>query len=297
MSLISVIIPIYKVEKYMERCIKSVAEQTYKNLEIILVDDGSPDNCPVLCDEWAMKDIRIKVVHKDNGGLSDARNAGLAIASGDYIGFIDGDDYINPFMYETLMKAMTDSGSDITSCQFQMFPDGEDAPLVSACNGYHVLDRRETMSSLIDNTTICQVVWNKLYRKSLVEDIPFLVGKYHEDEFWSYQVLGKARKVAVVDYIGYNYLQRKESIMGANYSIRRLDAIEAKILRQQYLEEALPDSELTNAMIKRFETINRLHRKFEDYSIIYDSLLEELDNSDPRNIIKSIYAKLLGIYS
>ena len=101
---ISVIVPVYKVEKYLDKCVESIVNQTYKNLEIILVDDGSPDNCPAMCDEWAEKDERIRVIHKENGGLADARNAGMDIATGDYIGFVDSDDWIEPNMYEVLLK-------------------------------------------------------------------------------------------------------------------------------------------------------------------------------------------------
>ena len=106
-STISVIIPVYKVEEYLEECLRSVINQTYNNLEIILVDDGSPDHCPQLCDEWSSKDSRIKVIHKENGGLSDARNAGMSIATGEYIAFVDSDDYIAPTMYEQLLKGFS----------------------------------------------------------------------------------------------------------------------------------------------------------------------------------------------
>ena len=106
MSLISVIVPVYKVEPYLNKCIESIVNQTYKNLEIILVDDGSPDNCPAICDSWAEKDSRIKVIHKENGGLSDARNAGMVHATGEYIAFVDSDDYIDPEMYQSLYGVM-----------------------------------------------------------------------------------------------------------------------------------------------------------------------------------------------
>ena len=225
----------------MDRCVKSVVEQTYKELEIILVDDGSPDNCPAMCDEWSTRDSRIKVIHKENGGLSDARNAGVAIATGDYIGFVDGDDYINPDMYKIMMETMIDSGSEMVCCQYQEFIEGEDALGVLPHKGYHELDKVQALDSLIDNAEIRQVVWNKLYQKSVLQDILFLNGKYHEDEFWSYQVIGRINRVAIVDYIGYNYLQRKDSIMGVRYSSKRLDAIEAKVLRQQYFENNFPE--------------------------------------------------------
>ena len=112
---ISVIVPVYKVEKYLDKCVESIVNQTYKNLEIILVDDGSPDNCPAMCDEWAEKDERIRVIHKENGGLADARNAGMDIATGDYIGFVDSDDWIEPNMYEVLLKNALKYDADIST--------------------------------------------------------------------------------------------------------------------------------------------------------------------------------------
>ena len=119
--LISVIVPIYNVEKYLDRCVGSIINQTYKNLEIILVDDGSPDNCPQMCDDYAKKDSRIKVVHKENGGLSDARNAGMKVATGEYVSFIDSDDYISLDFYETLLETIVDNDSDIVECSVVKF--------------------------------------------------------------------------------------------------------------------------------------------------------------------------------
>ena len=115
---ISIIVPVYKVEKYLDKCVRSIVEQTYKNLEIILVDDGSPDNCPAMCDEWARKDSRIAVIHKENGGVSSARNAGLAACTGDYVGFVDYDDWIEPDMYEYLLDISMKSNADVSRCAF-----------------------------------------------------------------------------------------------------------------------------------------------------------------------------------
>ena len=121
---ISVIVPVYKVEKYLDRCVESIVNQTYKNLEIILVDDGSPDDCPAICDAWANKDERIKVMHKENGGASSARNAGLDASSGDYVGFIDGDDIIDNDMYEMLLNNLVFTGADISRCGMVREDDG-----------------------------------------------------------------------------------------------------------------------------------------------------------------------------
>lgn len=115
-NLISIIVPVYKVEKYLKRCVKSIVNQTYKNLEIILIEDGSPDQCPYMCEEWSKRDPRIKVIHKQNGGLSDARNEGLKISTGEFIGFVDSDDWIAPEMYERLLNAIIADQSDIAQC-------------------------------------------------------------------------------------------------------------------------------------------------------------------------------------
>ena len=239
-ELISIIVPIYKVEKYLDKCIEAIVNQTYKNLEIILIDDGSTDNCPAICDKWAEKDNRIVVIHKENGGLSDARNAGIAVATGDYIGFVDSDDYIEPDMYEKLLGVIHATDSDIASCNLRVvYENGDETYAYKDTDIINVFDTATAMSALIDDS-LRQVVWNKLYKNEIVKKIPFDVGKCHEDEFWSYKAIGKASKVSLIEYTGYNYLQRKDSIMGNSYSLKRLDAIEAKCLRQEYLNKNFP---------------------------------------------------------
>ena len=235
MDLISVIVPVYKVEEYLDKCIESIVNQTYKNLEIVLVDDGSPDNCPKMCDEWAEKDNRIKVIHKKNGGLSDARNAGLEIATGEYIGFVDSDDCIAAEMYEKLLNAIIEDESDIAACDIEMIFDDNSKNIVMTPKSRLVLNRSEAEESIITEKLLKHPVWYKLYKKTVINNIMFEVGKLHEDVFWSYQVIGDANKVSIIDYVGYFYYQRSNSIMGENYSLRRLDAVEAKVQRQEYL--------------------------------------------------------------
>ncbi len=243
MDLISVIIPVYKVESYLDRCVQSVLDQTYKNLEIILVDDGSPDNCLAMCDAWAEKDERIKVIHKENGGLSDARNAGMAAATGEYIAFIDSDDWIAPEMLQRLYEAMQRDNSDIAACTVQMvWEDNTPSQLLTVqMNG--VLDRQEAQKALLEESLFKQPVWYKLYRREIIMSIPFEVGKYHEDVYWSYQAIGNANCVSLIDYIGYSYFQRPGSIMGESYSLKRLDAIEAIERRYQYIKRYFPELE------------------------------------------------------
>ena len=239
--MISVIVPIYNVEKYLARCVDSIVNQTYKNLEIILVDDGSPDRCPQMCDDYAEKDSRIKVVHKNNGGLSDARNAGMAVATGEYISFIDSDDYVSDDFFECLLDVMNKENSDIAECSVVKFYEDNRFDEFSDDLSVKTYDTQDAMSALIAENPFHQHVWNKLYKTELVKDIPYAVGKLNEDEFWTYQVFGRANKVSKLNKTMYYYFQRNSSIMGVGYNIRRLDALEGKVNRQKYIENNFPE--------------------------------------------------------
>lgn len=238
--LISVIVPIYNVEPYLSRCVDSIIHQTYQNLEIILVDDGSTDKCPIFCEEWAKKDERIKVIHKKNGGLSDARNVGLSVASGDYIGFIDSDDWVEINFYEYLLRALLENECEVVGCAYKKCMDEEISEDVLTNFSVKIYETVDAVSALIDNK-IQQVVWNKLYRRDAIEGILFDKGKYHEDEFWMYRVLGHIRRYAEITYVGYNYFQWTGSVMGQGYSLKRLDSIEAKQRRYEYLKDVFPE--------------------------------------------------------
>lgn len=238
--LLSVIVPIFKVEEYLDRCVESIVNQTYKNLEIILVDDGSPDNCPQMCDSWADKDKRIKVVHKENGGLSDARNAGMPFATGEIISFIDSDDWIELDMFEKMLNRMQEDNSDVVSCGVKWVE--EDGTLIrDVTSEDEILDTTAAMKELLNDIKLKQHVWNKIYKYDLIKDIPFEKGKYHEDVFWSYQVVGIAKKVSVVKESFYNYVQRSNSIMGEGFSAKRLDALDANRQRCEYMKEHFPE--------------------------------------------------------
>ncbi len=237
--MISVIVPVYKVEKYLDRCVDSIVGQTYKNLEIILVDDGSPDSCPSMCDEWAKKDSRIKVIHKQNGGPSDARNAGMKVANGEYIGFVDSDDYISSDMYERLLDSIEKTDSDISCCGAKMvWEDGRERLLTP--DGEHILDNLQAVKSIICEDVLKQVVWNRLYKTELVSDIMFPVGKYHEDVFWNYKAISRAKKVSALSAPCYFYTQREGSIMSAGYSEKRMDAVSAYEERSDFMAENYP---------------------------------------------------------
>lgn len=235
---ISVIVPIYKVEKYLNRCIESIINQTYTNLEVILVDDGSPDNCPQICDEYAQIDERVKVIHKKNGGLSDARNAGLDIATGDYIVFIDSDDYIELNMIESMMDNMLENDTDLVVCNIRYVFD--DREYVKYSKPDRILDKYEAMKEYIKDGIVQAVAWNKLYKKNIIGNMRYKVGKTNEDEFFTYKVINNSQKIYYNSNAFYNYLQRGSSIMG-KYSIKRLDGVEASYERLNFMKENYPE--------------------------------------------------------
>lgn len=236
-GLVSIIIPIYKVEKYICKCIESVINQTYKNLEIILVDDGSPDNCPLICDEYAKKDGRIVVKHKKNGGLSDARNTGLDIANGEYLFFLDSDDYIAEDAIEKLYRILTETNSDLAICNYEYVSESGildiliDSPIKN-----EVMDRDLLFTKLTEQRNWFYVVaWNKLYKKSLFNNLRFPVGQVNEDEFIVHKVFLKCKQgVSITDKL-YFYLKREGSITTSAKSIKRLDVVKALADRCDFL--------------------------------------------------------------
>ena len=236
--MISIIVPIYKVEEYFPRCVDSLLGQTDGDFELILVDDGSPDRCGAICDEYAAKDPRIFVIHKENGGLSDARNAGLEIARGEYIAFVDSDDWVSPRYLELLRQGLETTGSDICECGI-LRTEGTSCPEPGETVS-EVFDTVTALEELIRDGKFHQYVWNKLYRRETIGDIRFPLGKTNEDEFWTYQVFGRATCAARIDPVLYNYFQRPGSIMGVGYSLKRLDGLEAKARRQTYVEQCFP---------------------------------------------------------
>ena len=234
---ISVIVPIYNVQQYLRRCIDSIINQTYENLEIILVDDGSLDNCGQICDDYAKKDTRIKVIHKKNGGLSDARNAGLEICTGDFIAFVDSDDWISYDMYEILLNSLYKYDADIAECKFYLVNNNKCIPKLNNRNvEVNIYNTIESLKSLILLDDLNTIVWNKLYKKSVLENIQFEVGRINEDDFFTYLVFSQANKIVSLYKQLYYYVQNDTSIMGQRYSLKRLDELEAKFRRLKYIK-------------------------------------------------------------
>ncbi len=239
-SLISVIIPIYKVEKYLDRCVGSIVNQTYKNLEIILVNDGSPDNCPKMCDSWAEKDNRIKVVHKENGGLSDARNAGMPLACGEYISFVDSDDWLEKNAIELMYDAIDRNDCDVCSFGVKMVWDNGEQKALTKSHNEIVFDNTEKILQGFLSSNIIQTVWNKLYKKSVIDGFEFPVGKLYEDEFWSWKVMANSNRLVCIDDYLYNYYQNDSSIMHGGAKYKPLYVAEAGNEKVGYISEHFP---------------------------------------------------------
>lgn len=258
--LISVIIPVYKVENYLKACVESVLAQTYSNYEIILVDDGSPDNCPQMCDDFVARDSRIRVIHKKNGGLSSARNAGIDDARGEFMAFLDSDDLWSPMFLKRLYQAISEMDADFAVCQFQQFRNTEDiapaAPAQTVC-----FSRETAFGCLFDGRNVNMVVaWNKLYRTKLFDTIRYPVGVIHEDEAVIHELIGSSVKVAWVDEAHYLYRESPNSITTSRFTLKRLDETLAKEKRIEYFESRGMQDLADRTKIAYLSNLMRLYR-------------------------------------
>lgn len=228
--LVSVIVPVYNVEKYLHQCVDSIINQTHRNLEIILVDDGSPDNCGAICDEYALKDRRILVIHQENGGVSAARNAGLDAAGGEYLMFVDADDWLALNAVEHLLYKMRNAGARIAICDFCLVYESgfagkktqDKSPIKEAC-----LDVSAVISKLTEPESWYYVTFNKLCHRSVFEGVRFPDGYIHEDAAVTHRLYGKCEKVVTTTENLYYYRQSNTSTMGSAFSIRRTDNLSA----------------------------------------------------------------------
>ena len=218
--LISIIVPVYRVESYLSRCVDSLLAQTYQNLEIILVDDGSPDQCPQICEDYAKKEERIHVIHQENRGLSGARNAGIDVAKGEYLAFVDSDDYIEPDMYEVLYKNCERYAADLATARFVKFnTQGEDRK--NFTENIEVFSREEMLRLFIVGDRryeITMSVWDRLYKRELISDLRFPVGKCYEDIVFSTKVIEKSKINVYIDRALYHYRLREDSISGEDFN-------------------------------------------------------------------------------
>lgn len=261
-TLISIIVPVYKVEDLLARCVDSLLVQTYKELEIILVDDGSPDNSGQICEAYAKRDGRVKVIHKVNGGLSDARNAGMPHAHGSYITFLDSDDWVHETYIETLYNLLRSTDADIAACNF-LRTSSENVSLPSTTERIFEFSNEEALEQIIAFGEFHEqmvVAWGKLYKAELFEGITYPVGRIHEDEFTTYKLIDRAKKVSFTTQALLYYWQREDSIMGTGFKLKnKLDHLEAWRERAAFFhaegKEAFSDKSYRSLFTESLATI------------------------------------------
>lgn len=306
-DLISIIIPVYKVEEYLEKCIESVLKQTYTNLQIILVDDGSPDNCGKICDEYAKKDPRIEVIHKVNGGLSDARNVGIAKAKGKYIGFVDSDDYIKEDMYEILINLIKEYDADVSICNLYDVIDGKE-DIRNNENGIQEYSRLEILKEVLLDKNIQSYAWNKLYKKELFDEIKYPIGKKYEDIGTTFYVFEKCNKIVVTSKPEYYYLKRSDSLVNNVTESTVLDYTDIIIQRYLYTQKNIEELRkynnyyLAKTLITAHNDIEllgsiseKMQEKYKElYNLVYNIMknnrkdIEELFNDEQKKTIENL---------
>lgn len=237
---ISVIVPVYKVEKYLNECVTSITNQTYQNMEIILVDDGSPDNCPEMCDSWAQKDNRITVIHKTNGGLSSARNAGIDIATGKYLSFVDSDDTIEKDMLKTMFLAAQKYNAEIVCCGRKLIVSENDIRPMHCILGEKIYTSEEAMSEVLLGRDIEEAAWDKLYRAELFQNIRYPVGEINEDIPIIGPLLSQCHIIVHVGKAFYNYRLNPNSITKSCYTEKKSVYLKHMQQVQQYVSEHFP---------------------------------------------------------
>ncbi len=275
---VSIIVPVYKVEKYINACVESIVNQTYKNLEIILVDDGSPDNCPKICDDWANKDERIKVIHKENGGLSDARNVGMRVATGNFISFVDSDDTIHPEMIEILMGLMNKTSCEISMCSWKKVYD-INKPYNKKINKkklkFDIFEKEEVFDLIYNKKVpLIMAAWAKLYKKDIFKDIEYPVGKLHEDEAVIHKILYKCKKLGFVDLKMYNNTQRNDSITASTFNKKRLQILDILKERIDFVTNNCPN--FTNKAINHYLRISILYYHYVKWAKLDNDILEKI---------------------
>lgn len=288
MALVSVIVPIYNVEEYLHQCIDSIIQQTYYNLEILLVDDGSSDNSGVIAEDYANSDNRIKVYHKKNGGLSDARNYGIDHANGDYFTFVDSDDFIVPKMIENMVIIAEKELADIVECRNCRCSSEDTIFSVSIPDGKintRILSGNDRMRLFLSPTGIKTTAWAKLYKRELFNNVRFPVGKYHEDVFTTYKLIDLASRVALTDFVGYVYRNNKNSITKSTFNIKRLDAIDGKLEQATFIKAHYPD----------YAPMAYVHIVYSCNSILRAMADSKYVNKDVFNKLSILY-KQYGIY-
>lgn len=286
-ELVTIVVPVYKVEKYIDKCINSILNQTYKNLEIILVDDGSPDTCGEICDNYAKQDIRIKVIHKENGGLSDARNAGIDVATGRFISFIDSDDYIDSEYIELLYKSITKDKSDMAISSHKVIY--ENGTILEKATGEEsILNSKEVLKRILYDDGIDLSAWGKLYKIELLQEIRYPKGRLFEDAATTYKLIDRCKSISIISKSTYNYVIRRSSITNENFSKKKMDLIISTEEMCNYIKNKYPDLQdacnrrLIYAHLSTLSQLAMSKKKFHNE----EKILMDYINKNGRNILK-----------
>lgn len=304
-SLITVLVPVYKVEKYLSCCIESIIHQTYKNLEIILIDDGSPDNCPCICDCYAAQDSRIQVIHQKNRGSAAARNAGLERATGEFIIFIDSDDFVHSEMLSDLYAAVNREKADMAMCGFICVNE--------ECNRTADMEKMSGEHRLNDEV-ICAdeywnyyynrpdvafiAVWNKLIRREVYENVRFKEGKTIDDEFVIHYLISRCERIVCVKENLYYYRKRSGSVMSSAFSINHLDVIEARVDRALFFvnqnRQRFAEKSVTYAISELMDSKKRIDLKNQENSERFKKL-RNMCKAAGREVVKRNASKLFKV--
>ena len=286
MALVSVIIPVYDVENYIHRCVDSVISQTYKNFDMVLVDDGSPDNCGIICDEYASRDRRIHVIHQENGGLSSARNAGIEWSiensNSRWITFIDSDDWVHPLYLERLLIAAKKYRTDVVVGGYELTR-GEDLPAIGSENSV----MKAADKYYLEHTVNATVAWGKLYKKKCFNKIRFPEGKIHEDEFTTYRILFKQKRIAVVEQAIYAYFCNDRGITHSKWTVKRLDILDA-FFRQM----------LFFIRMRRYEHAKLVFKRVVTHSIKYKQYIQrsqDLSCKDKTKYVRKLKINMINL--
>ncbi len=304
-DLISVIVPVYNVEAYLRKCIESILKQTYSNLEVILINDGSKDKCGEICEEYRKKDKRIKVIHKVNEGLSEARNTGIINATGKYITFVDSDDYIDDCYVELLYKTIILYGADISIASHRILY--ENRCIDKSTNEEFCADSKLILEKILYDDGIDISTWGKLYKIELFNNIKFPKGRFYEDSATTYKLIDISSNIAVLSKAVYNYVMRKNSISKSKFSKKKLDLITSTKEMTDFIINKYP--ELTNACNRRLmyaylSTLTQLAQSKETNKQIEKELLDYIrknrqvvlkDKRIPKRDRLGIYASIFGL--
>lgn len=288
MELISIIIPIFNVESYLDRCIASVSDQTYQNLEIILVDDGSTDRSGQICDEWAARDPRIRVIHQPNSGVSAARNTGLHAASGDWIIQVDSDDYVAPYAVQQLLGASRNTGADMVICDFVK---GSDEAYCFTKNTAATVETEDGVSMIRrlydgDHSALRYgVPWCKMSRKKLYDGILYPDGKIFEDIYTTHKLLFRCQRIAVLETPLFYYFQRPGSIMNMSFSMKKLDYLQALVERVAFFQNHGLDE------LEQIAYDELLHSLVWEYSRTRDLLNSQAGMDYVISLFRQVYKK------